>query len=99
MACSSTQLGVKVEGTDLCGGGGADLFVAFTSVGRTCTTSIVACARRWIWRSQCLRKPLLQVVYDNILVVVDVLLIGSIMGGSTHCEKSQFSGWVEYYKR
>jgi hypothetical protein len=56
--------------------GGVDLVVAFTSAGGTFATLIVSCARRWIWRSQCLWQLPLQVVDDDVLQVVDVLLIG-----------------------
>jgi hypothetical protein len=54
----------------------ADLLVAFTCAGQTFAASVVACARWWIWRRQCLRQPPFQVVDDDILKVVDVLLIG-----------------------
>jgi hypothetical protein len=57
---------VKVEGTIF--------LVAFTSA-RTFTAPVFSCARRWIWRSQCLRQLPLQVVDDDVLEVVDVLLI------------------------
>jgi hypothetical protein len=50
--------------------------VAFTSVGRTGATGGVACARRWIWRSQCILQLLLHVVDDQVLEVVDVPLVG-----------------------
>jgi hypothetical protein len=53
----------------------AILLVTFTSAGRTFAAPVVSCARRWIWRSQCLRQLPLQVVDDDILEVVDVLLI------------------------
>jgi hypothetical protein len=56
--------------------GGGVLLVAFTSAGRAFAATVVSCARRWIWRSRCLRQLQLQVVDDDILGVVDVLLIG-----------------------
>jgi hypothetical protein len=65
---------VKVQGTNL--SEGVVLLVAFTSAGRAFAASVVSCARRWIWRSQCLRQLPLQVVDDDVLEVVDVLLIG-----------------------
>jgi hypothetical protein len=61
-----------VEGTNLWGG---VLLMAFTSVGRTFAAEVVSRARRWIWRSLCLRQLSLQVVDDDVLEVVDVLLI------------------------
>jgi hypothetical protein len=56
---------------------GVVLLVAFTNAGRTFAASVISCARRWIWRSQCLRQLPLQVVDDGVLEVVDVLLINS----------------------
>jgi hypothetical protein len=65
---------VKVQGTNL--SEGVVLLVAFISAGRTCVAPVISWARRWIWRSQCLRQLPLQVVDDNVLEVVDVQLIG-----------------------
>jgi hypothetical protein len=39
--------------------------------------SIISCARRWMWGSQCLQQLPLEVVDDDIIKVVDVLLIGA----------------------
>jgi hypothetical protein len=50
--------------------------VAFTSASQTFAAPVFSCARRWIWRSQCLWQLPLQVVDDDVLEVVDVLLIG-----------------------
>jgi hypothetical protein len=66
---------VKVDGTNI--SRGADLLVALTSASRTFAASVVSCARRWIWKSQCLQQLSLYVVDDDILVVVDVLFIGA----------------------
>jgi hypothetical protein len=79
-------------------GGGVALVVAFTSAGGTFATPIVSCARRWIWRSQCLRQLPLQVVDDDVLQVVDVLLVG-INSWWIHSLRETASGWVEYCKR
>jgi hypothetical protein len=70
MACS-TLVGVEVVKVV-----GTNFLVAFTSAGGTFAAPAFSCARRWIWRSQCLRQLLFQVVDDDVLEVVNVLLLG-----------------------
>jgi hypothetical protein len=55
---------------------GPIFLMAFTSASRTFAAPVFSCARRWIWRIQCLRQLPLQVVDDDVLEVVNVLVIG-----------------------
>jgi hypothetical protein len=47
------------------------------------------------WGSKCFVQATLQVVDDDVVEVVVVILIGSMVGGSTHCEKPQLSSSSE----